>query len=303
MSETASPTAVTAGPTVTASDGTRVATWDFGGEGPPLVFLHATGFHGRCYVPLASALAGSFHCYAVDQRGHGGSDLSATGSYDWRLFRDDLLAVLDRLGLDQPFAFGHSLGGGVAFLAEGARPGTFQGIYAYEPIVFTPEQVNAIRSNNGLVGVSRRRRPAFASLGEAMLNYAGKPPFGGFRADVLWEYVTGGFDVGDDGTATLHCTPEHEARVYENASSSGAYDVLGAVKARVVLACGADNPDIGLGHLNEVAAALPVVDVEEIAGLSHFGPFEDPARVAGRVVAMLAPEGGSSIRSAVTGRG
>lgn len=289
VSPAALPPTTTAGPSVTAADGTRLATWDLGGEGPALVLLHATGFHGRCYVPLADALAGAFHCYAVDQRGQGSSDPSATGSYDWHLFADDLLAVLDRLELEDPFAFGHSMGGAAALMAEAKRPGTFPAIFGYEPIVFTPAQAAVIRAENSLVDLSRRRRAEFPSLGDAILNYAGKPPFAGFRADVLWQYVNGGFAVGDDGTATLRCAPEHESLIYQSSGSSGAFEQLPAVKASVVLACGADNPDISEDHLVAIAAPLRDASVEVLAGLSHFGPFEDPVQVAGLVAATLLP--------------
>jgi pimeloyl-ACP methyl ester carboxylesterase len=69
---------------VTSSDGLHVAVHDLGGDGPPLLLSHATGFNGPVFAPLAHALAGRFHCWAMDHRGHGSSERPtatwATGS-------------------------------------------------------------------------------------------------------------------------------------------------------------------------------------------------------------------------------
>ena len=282
---------IAAVPPVRAPDGTRLTAWDLGGVGPPLVMLHATGFHGRCYAPLAAALATDFHCYALDLRGHGSSDLSASGTYEWARFREDLVAMMDQLRLHQPLAFGHSLGGCVALLAEEERPGTFSGIFAYEPIVFTVEHLQAAGRNRNMVGLTLRRRVRFGSKGEALFNYAAKPPFDRFRADALWRYVDGAFDVQADGTATLHCPPEHEAQIYEQAALSGAFDRLGEVRAPVALAYGAVNPDLGAAQHTRIASRLADATVEEVPGLGHFGPFEEPDAVAARVAASLLGSG------------
>jgi len=86
-----------------------VAAWDLGGDGPPVLMAHATGFHGLVWRPMASALTG-FHCYSFDERGHGDSSRPPGHSYDWTGFADDTLAVVDGLGLERPVVVGHSLG-------------------------------------------------------------------------------------------------------------------------------------------------------------------------------------------------
>ena len=44
---------------------------DMGGSGPTLLMLHANGFHGRAFGPLARHLGSSFNCVALDLPGHG----------------------------------------------------------------------------------------------------------------------------------------------------------------------------------------------------------------------------------------
>ena len=36
--------------TIPSTDGVQVAVHDYGGDGPPIIFCHATGFHGRYWA-------------------------------------------------------------------------------------------------------------------------------------------------------------------------------------------------------------------------------------------------------------
>src|SRR5205807_8354699 len=91
-----------AGPTFPSSDGVDVAAWDLGGDGPPVLMAHATGFHGMVWRPMAAHLR-DFHCYSFDERGHGDSSRPAGEDYDWTGFADDALAVVDGIELDRPY--------------------------------------------------------------------------------------------------------------------------------------------------------------------------------------------------------
>ncbi|HEX4864131.1 MAG TPA: alpha/beta fold hydrolase, partial [Acidimicrobiales bacterium] len=171
------------GPRARGASGVELATWHYGGEGPPLLLAHATGFHGRCWIPFASSLTDRFDVWALDHRGHGASGKSRDGRYDdWSLFVEDLLAVVDAIGLSGWRGFGHSLGGAVLLLAEKARPGTFTGISCFEPVVI-PEEMLTSGHNPGsprLNEVARKRRRSFPSRHAAWKNYASKPPFSRF---------------------------------------------------------------------------------------------------------------------------
>ena len=43
----------------TTPDGVTVALHDLGGDGPPALLVHATGFHGRALGPLAREVSGA----------------------------------------------------------------------------------------------------------------------------------------------------------------------------------------------------------------------------------------------------
>lgn len=82
---------------------------------PPMVLLHGLGERGASWAPVIPWFAERCHVLALDMRGHGDSDWP--GTYSLRLMRDDLMDFLDRLGLDTVTLIGHSMGGGVAYLA------------------------------------------------------------------------------------------------------------------------------------------------------------------------------------------
>jgi pimeloyl-ACP methyl ester carboxylesterase len=88
---------------------------------PPMVLLHGLGERGASWAPVIPRFAERFQVLALDLRGHGGSDWP--GTYSLRIMRDDLLGFLDRLGLGPVTLVGHSMGGGVAYLAAMQQPG------------------------------------------------------------------------------------------------------------------------------------------------------------------------------------
>src|SRR5271163_2121940 len=91
-------------------NGVRLHCLDWGGEGAPIIVLHATGLLGRIYRPVAEALTAVGHVYSYDQRGHGDSDRSPDGIYTWDRTADDLEAFIMTMGFREVRAFGHSAG-------------------------------------------------------------------------------------------------------------------------------------------------------------------------------------------------
>ena len=63
----------------TSADDTRIAWYDFGGDGPDLLLGHATGFNAMVWAPVAQALSSTFRCIGYDMRGHGLSSSPAYG--------------------------------------------------------------------------------------------------------------------------------------------------------------------------------------------------------------------------------
>lgn len=86
----------------------------------PALLLPATGKTARDWDGIASGLCAERTVYAVDLRGHGASDWP--GTYSLQLFTQDVIGILDGLGLGAVDLVGHSLGGLVACGVAADRP-------------------------------------------------------------------------------------------------------------------------------------------------------------------------------------
>jgi pimeloyl-ACP methyl ester carboxylesterase len=83
---------------------------DFGGSGPPLLFLAGLGNTAHVFDDIAPKLVDQFHVYAITRPGHGASTMPATGYHADRL-ADDVIEVIAALKLDRPLVAGHSVAG------------------------------------------------------------------------------------------------------------------------------------------------------------------------------------------------
>jgi pimeloyl-ACP methyl ester carboxylesterase len=268
--------------TATTPDGQEVAAYDFGGDGPALLLVHATSFHAHVFLPMVERLRTSFHCYAYDLPGHGASPPPADGDFNWRRLAASALAVSRAFGLEQPLGFGHSCGGAVLVIVEQEQPGTWSSLYLYEPVITPPMTLppEMQGERNPLAAGALRRREVFASRAEAYDNFAGKAPFDVLDARARQAYVDYGFVDRPDGTVGLACRPADEAAYYQMAPLNGAYERLGEVSCPTVVAGGNALAHFGPAATAAIASALPAGRQELFEGLGHFGPLQDPVRVA-----------------------
>jgi hypothetical protein len=68
----------------------ELALFDRPGECAPILFVHATGFHARCWDQVILGVPGR-RCIAVDLRGHGRS--SKEPPHDWDALGRDIAAL------------------------------------------------------------------------------------------------------------------------------------------------------------------------------------------------------------------
>ncbi|MBB2943451.1 pimeloyl-ACP methyl ester carboxylesterase [Actinoplanes lutulentus] len=94
------------------------------GCGSPAVLLHGTGSWAGTWDRFAPVLLARGHrVIAVDLRGH--ADSARTGDYRLDTLRDDLLGLVETLGLRDVLAIGHSVGGYAALAAAQHSPDVF----------------------------------------------------------------------------------------------------------------------------------------------------------------------------------
>lgn len=273
---------------VDSSDGVSLAVYDLGGDGPDIVFAHATGFCAGVFLPAIGHL-GIGRVTALDFRGHGRSTAPET-SMDWIGTAHDVKAAVDALGLERPFGVGHSMGGAALTLAEQASPGLFSGMWLFEPIIFPPA-LRSAEHDNPLVDGALRRRSTFENAHSAIENYSSKPPFNVLDPAALRAYVKYGFNENPDGTIALRCRPEVEAATYEGGARHPAFDHLASVNPPVTIARGAETPMTPASLAPLLAQELPNGHLEDHPTLGHFGPLQDPAAIADAIGAAVTAAG------------
>jgi lipase len=267
-----------------AVNGVEIAVFEWPGEGPPVFFCHATGFHARCWDQVIARLPGR-HCFALDIRGHGRSSKPAP-PYVWRNFGKDVAALASVLGLSRAIGVGHSMGGHAVTLAAALRPETFSTLLLIDPV---------IRSRGAYVGpwteahFVAKRRNQWISPREMFDRFEDRPPFATWDRAVLRDYCEYGL-LPDGNGFVLACPPTIEANIYENspAPASDIYAEIDAIRipVRIVRSVKAVDPTDVMSRsptAPELASSFAQGVDLPVAEYSHFIPMEGPEFTAGLV--------------------
>ncbi len=188
-------------------------------DAPTLMFVHATGFHGRVWDYHAEAFP-DLHIIAFEQRGHGRSAKLAVDN--WRTFGEDQAAFVRALNLTQLIGIGHSMGGH-GMIEGAALSGAFSRLLLLDPTVasleaYTAEYASAFGDE---MHPAAKRRNRFESPEDMLARISGKSSFPLFQPRILRDYVEHGLEATESGGYVLCCEPEVEAHVYMSARSHG----------------------------------------------------------------------------------
>jgi pimeloyl-ACP methyl ester carboxylesterase len=265
----------------------RLHYLEWGGDGPPAVLLHATGFLARLWEPIAEGLSERFHVYAFDARGHGDSDKPSDG-YGWPAIADDLKGFMDAMDLRGVLGVGHSSGAaGMAHLAA-RHPEYISTTVLIEPTVFPPmPEESAAERRQALSSAAARRRMVWRSREELISTYRERPTFANWREDVLQLYAEHGTFRREDGQFELKCPGNIEAQLYGNSLSSETWHLLPDIHCPTLVLRGERTEPL-LAMVGEgVAGRIPGARLTTIAGGSHFVPMERPEPVLAEIRAFL----------------
>ena len=145
-----------------------------------LFFVHATGFHARCWDQVLNRLEG--HAIAIDLRGHGRSQ--SQGPYDWDTFANDLAAFAEARLASGSLAIGHSMGGHALAQVALQMPGFFDQLLLLDPVIMSPSIYGEGRHEHskfldasGVHPVARRRN-YFESVDQMIENFKTKGSYG-----------------------------------------------------------------------------------------------------------------------------
>ncbi|MFT4570556.1 MAG: pimeloyl-ACP methyl ester carboxylesterase [Hyphomicrobiaceae bacterium] len=270
----------------------RIHTSDWGGSGAQtIVFCHPTGFLGFVWKPIIDRLRKrgvDARIFTFDARGHGLSSKPDKG-YDWQNFGIDLAFVLERLGVNEALAVGHSAGATAAALASTTAPGRLGRLLLIDPILLeiTAADSQAGADDNPMAARTRTRRLVWPSRDFLKKNFASRPPYDTWTAEALDAYIDYGTFERPDGEIELLCPGRIEAQVYASRVAFNAFAMLGQVTVPVHLVAGEKSDSFGGSRLRRAREILSESPVLVVAGASHFIPMEQPDLITDLVVTEL----------------
>ncbi|WP_406277042.1 alpha/beta hydrolase [Nocardia sp. NBC_00881] len=92
------------------------------GDGLPLILMHAGGPDHESLLPLAARLADSRPVVLPDLRGYGRSVCADPARHTWAQYTDDVMCLLDQLGLPGVALGGAGLGSTITLRVAAAHP-------------------------------------------------------------------------------------------------------------------------------------------------------------------------------------
>ncbi len=279
--------------------GHGVLEWlDAGPAAPWLHFAHATGMCAEVYADLLDPLANTFNIVASDARGHGRATLAADPALltTWRIYEDDLEALLGHYPARDWLLAGHSMGASVGLDLAARVPGLAAAVILVEPACVPFAQAAAFDAAravgtmaNPMAAQAAKRRAVFASRAEARASWQGRGVFRGWPDTALDAYVAGGMRDRADRQAELACAPAWEAATFAAVTTRTAASVR-AWTGPLALLYGTNMSTVAPEDAATIAAVCPEARVERIARASHFLPLEHPENVRAAIRAHAAPE-------------
>jgi pimeloyl-ACP methyl ester carboxylesterase len=277
-------------------------SFDLGGAGQPLHFLHANGYPPDCYQPLFELLKTEYHVFGMTLRPLWG-DAKPEEIQDWVPFSDDLLRFLAStafasstshneraapLSAKSVIGVGHSIGAMVTLRAALREPDKFRALILIDPVLFMPSRLlawNIVRAigigekfHPKISGALKRRR-TFDNLDIVFRGYRNRDVFKYMSDENLRIYIEGITRQTDNGYELVF-SPEWEARIYFTGLRD--FDIWNGLKNLTVPTLfirGAESDTFLADAERLVKQKQPKVRVEALPQSTHLLPLEHPKEV------------------------
>jgi pimeloyl-ACP methyl ester carboxylesterase len=223
------------------------------GEGDPVVLLHGGLGNSNHYGDVVKGLAAKRRVIVLDSRGHGRSTRSAHG-ISYAQMADDVIALLDHLGIERAAVVGWSDGGATGLDLAIRHPDRLTRLFV-------------LGTNYALDGVK-----------------AGGPKghtFPEYFARCRREYARLAPDPKQLGPFL------QELRAMWTSQPAYTDAQIKKIQTPVLVAIGDHDEAIRLDHVQKLARLLPHGKLVVLPGVSHFAMWQDPAAFTAQLTAFL----------------
>lgn len=252
---------------------------DYGGGGPALVLLHATGFLPFLWHPIAAALSKDHRVIAPAFYDHRPAAPNA-GGLGWLQLADDLARICSRLRLEKPLLAGHSMGAVVGMLANAVYATAAAGLILIEPIFLPSETYRTPISlaQHPLAAQAIKRRNHWPDRRSVWEDFNAKPFFQSWNPEMLSLYVHYGTRRAGSGGVTLTCTPDQEASLFIGGMQHDPWPELSKVTCPTLVVEGEVSENRFYIDLRHAADMIPQGRYTSVPGAGHLIPMEKPVQ-------------------------
>lgn len=250
------------------------------GDGPPLIFLHATGFLPWLWHPLARELSVDYRIIAPSLCNHRQTD-PENGGLSWATLAEDVAHLSDALQLKNPFLVGHSMGATVHIIANARYGLSAAGMVLIEPILLPREFYVGYMGveEHSLAAKAIRRTNGWRDRDEAMNYLRSRPLFQGWDQEMLELYIRHGMIEEEGGGLHLACSPRLEAALFMGGRQFDPWPLLSKVSSPALIVEGEKSDNGGFVDLDRIQSLIPRCERLMVKNAGHLIPMERPGEV------------------------
>lgn len=275
------------------ADGLTLQGVTYGSGYPEIVFTHGNGLPVQCYAPALEPLSSLARVYALNARGHGGSDVPREFP-GW----DEPLADLRDFITQQLHApvilLAHSFGANLSLRLTAEHPELVRGLVMLDPIIpfrrgeTWPEGAHS----EVLHAKALARRNKWPSRGAAESELKDRGGYKGWRDEPFRQFLEAGFLFNEFAEFVLACPPWLEAAIFKSRPASITWLWAERSDVPAVVVHGENSAVSSAQAHQDLANALPQGRLVTVAGGHNFA--QEHPEATGRVLAeilkpMLAP--------------
>ena len=256
-----------------------------GGGGPCVVFSNSLGSDQSLWDEVIDRLGGGFDTLTYDLRGHGLSDVAQ--GYTVADLADDLIALLDHLGLSAVILCGVSVGGMVAQSVAARRPDLLRAVILSN----TASRIGSDeRWNDRIAAV---QAGGIEAIAEGILDNWFAPTYRAAHPD-LWALHRAMLCRTPEGGYSATCAAIRDTDLRADA---------GSIAVPTLCIAGAQDRSVPPDQVEALARAIPGARLEVLDGVGHLPALEAPEAMATLIEEMATPDADAFAQGMTTRRG
>ena len=251
------------------ANGVKLHYLDYGTAGRrPMLCVHGGAAHAHWFDFVAPGFTPDHHVFSLDLRGHGDSAWADPHTYSFKIYAEDVNALVEKLDLRDFVLIGHSMGGMISLVYAATHPGRVGRLVMVDSIMLMPmDRVSKMRE------FGARPAKSYTTQEELIARYRLEPAETQMAApEVIHRMAIHSGRQDADGRW------QHKAdrRVYANFERIAGVPLWEKVKVPALAIRGERSTRFTPEVLAEIRARAPQVQMAEVPASDHHITLDNP---------------------------